>query len=99
MITAAEILRRAAARLVSNGWQQHGFGYPEGPTCAGGAINYTCDAFRHKKGWRDEIEDEALRALRRRTKLRIVDWNDTPGRTRDEIVLTLTAAASDLEGA
>lgn len=97
-VTAAMILRRAAARLISNGWQQHAFGEPGGPTCAGGAIHYTCvEAGTYEQI--ENVEDEALKAVRRRTRLRLADWNDVPGRTLEDVILTLTGAASDLEAA
>jgi hypothetical protein len=85
VMTAAEILRAAAKRLEEKGWCQGSYyEATTGRCCAYGAID------RVGMG-RDTVT--AGRLLRDYVKDEIEDWNDVEGRTVEEVIAAMLAAA------
>lgn len=92
MYSTAEHLRRAAQHLLDNGWIQ-GAGYIQGRgSCLLGAIEITA------KDCQVEDIDLAVAVVREELYLQgwpwsVAQWNDKPGRTRDEVVGLLQSLA------
>lgn len=103
-MTAADVLRRARAVLVERGWYQGAYSPEDSdqstcPVCAYGAINVATS------GKPDDSVDavgfaaeEALRAVVRDiARQGVVPWNDTPGRTLDEVLAAFDRAIAIAE--
>ena len=73
----ADHLLRARARIVRNGWRTNGLGSAWGPVCAIGALTL-------EGGDWDAAHDLLRDALPYPTG--IINYNDTPGRTKKEIL-------------
>jgi hypothetical protein len=94
-------LRAAAEVLRRDGWTQE-YMHCDGKHCALGAVEVVVDPDLHDDdGWDDEQNRrfaDAAKLLRRVTgESQIVDWNDAPGRTADEVIAALEAAAQAAE--
>jgi len=101
-VSPNDILRQAAAVLESKGWCQgmmHGIG---GTCCMLGAITTAA--------WAEPHDGHAVRRIAERERactmvvqlLRgraISEWNDEPGRTKEQVVAKLLEAASLVEEA
>lgn len=92
-MTAREVLLKAAEVLERDGWRQHDAGFVGQPRCVLGAMRQAClpelpgGAFADAQG--------ALHSFiyDRGHSCGIVVWNDSPGRTADEVIAALRAAA------
>lgn len=100
-------LRAAADVLECDGWRQESYGSPTGCKCLYGAIHYVAScgqAVSEVNMDHDEL-DQAAR-LESAVQLTIgahgwletLAWNDAPGRTADEVIAVLRAAADRAEG-
>lgn len=93
-MTIADILRAAADKIRQEGWRQHGAGLETGANCAWGAIHYLCTW--EKKG----TEKKAVAVMKASIGLGnrdglnpLFDWNDSPRRTKREVIAALLIAA------
>lgn len=87
-MTPAAILRAAAQELRDHGWCQHEGEDEKGRHCALGAIGVVAGLGQY----------ETATVLRIYLKTPYIgDWNDTPGRTQEEVIAALEAAASSTE--
>lgn len=82
---ASKLLLKAAVYLEEIGWCQNTFGY-EGPRCAIGVLI----TMNHSN---DHIYQTARDRLRAIVGKDIMSWNDTPGRTKEEVIAKIRAAA------
>lgn len=86
LLDAAEHLRKA-------GWLQGDWGEAEGPRCVGGALSLVTYE-RADSSAACYARCEARNALCRVIgDDDIVTWNNTPGRTKEQVISALTAAA------
>lgn len=90
-------LRMAADVLERDGWTQGAFHSLDGCHCAAGALELAV-GLRVNDEAHDERYIDAVRWLGnhvdvRPTSLAVFAWNDTPGRTADEVIAALRAAA------
>ena len=81
----AQTLRDAAAYIEEHGWCQDKFWKSGGAACLEGAL------FRVGRA------DGASYALMRYLKAGPIVWNDTPGRTKAEVLAALTSTAEAVE--
>jgi hypothetical protein len=101
----AQDLRAAAEVLRRDGWTQGDLGTCDGPKCAVGAAYYVAsdgaevvyeffrsDAVRRAEQIADLVADEI--GVERSE---LPNWNDEPGRTADEVIAALEAAADAAE--
>ena len=90
-------LRAAAEVLRRDGWCQSRSHASTGEHCAAGAIEAAVDPnWQTSSGWEAEQNvrfGAALNAVQRRIDLVLTGWNDAPGRTADEVIAALEAAA------
>jgi hypothetical protein len=93
-MTAEEVLAGAATRLETHGWVQHDFIDATGRACLFGALHLADPSEEHWITVKDAVAQELgyLRPWGSETDLAIVDWNNTPGRSVDEVVTTLRNA-------
>lgn len=81
----AQVLLAAAEELRTHGWCQSDFADGAGRHCTPGAINVVAqgvNTYAASELLRNHLEIDW-----------IDDWNDTPGRTADEVIAALEAAA------
>lgn len=97
-MTPSDVLRGAAQLLKEEGWTQHAFLDAHGRMCVTGAINRAANGGALYVGAEDNVGSAAWRALADKLGCRVTDWNDTPGRTAEEVISTLESLADDLEG-
>lgn len=100
-------LQTAARLLERDGWRQGGWGNPGECRCAGGAIIGAIDS--NARDPRDLGNDlgnpsfayrrwnEAVEILSLTVGQSVAWWNDTPGRTADDVIVALHAAADKAE--
>jgi hypothetical protein len=90
-VTPQETLKAAAEYISGHGWTQDRMEGRDGSTCALGAILNACYGDEDAYG-------QAVARLNRhiRSHVAISDWNDAPGRTAEEVILTLKRAAEEL---
>lgn len=90
--TPAMVLREAAAIIERDGWCQGD--YRDGKKrCAVGAI-----ADARPPDWPDRLFDAVDSAIEAVVGTAILpDWNDAPGRTKDEVIAALLSAANQAE--
>lgn len=82
-----EILALAADVLDADGWCQLANSYPSGERCASSAVlEVACVA---RGDWQ-----RALAVLERHLGESTIRWNDTPGRTKEEVTSTLRMVAA-----
>jgi hypothetical protein len=89
-VTTSEILNGAADLIESKGWRQGlACNSPLGLLCVGEAL--------------DEVAGDGAYIDRRITSAllpygsSVVEWNDTPGRTKEEVIQALRAAAKEAQ--
>ena len=91
-MTPADVLRKAADYIEVHGWVQ---GRPQeaGSVCVARAIRVCAT------GTRQFLEARAplLSALGMDHALDLPNWNDTPGRTAEEVIATLRSVAARLD--
>lgn len=86
-MNSREVLQAAARYIDECGWTQGSYGVSGGPRCALGAILH--------------VSDDSTAVVRAAQRLKgflgidITVWNDAKGRTRDEIVAAMRAAAAE----
>lgn len=90
-MTTSEILLAAADHLERHGWQQWLSGSAGQPCCLVGAIKVACrgveaDYIAARNRLYEHLGTSSGVPL-------LVDWNDTFGRTADEVIAALRAAA------
>jgi hypothetical protein len=85
--TPAGMLTAAADLIEQRGWCQRKFQDDDGRLCVEGAIY-------HGLAVLDRVCFDAVRILRRHIgDDSLIRWNDQPGRTQDQVVAALRAAA------
>lgn len=89
-------LGRAADLIEEHGWLQGQMGDVGRGFCLLGAVYEGVDyaMYSHDPGSYGLIVEGALRRVRRVVGNKMVGWNDSPGRTREEVVAALRTAAS-----
>ena len=103
-VDALTLLKRARVILTTTGWAQSkdapkGRGWiqaVDAPVCLGFAVARAY--LEHDKNWVgwSDIPD-LLTSLRFETVHDCFNWNDTPGRTKEEVLARLDAAIASLE--
>lgn len=93
--TPADILRNAALILAERGWCQNSIVRPDGRVCAMGAIDLAISG-RVRFG---PLFEEVLFLLDEHLHQCTPHWNDTPGRTADEVTAAMRATADEWERA
>ncbi len=91
-MTAAEVARKAADLLKRDGWCQGRSEGPNGERCLVAALSVA--------GWRSTrmAWRRVFEAIRQEAGApSLTDWNDTPGRTADEVIALLRQVATELE--
>lgn len=91
-ITTSEFLRKAADVLERDGWCQGTHTDPYGRRCAFGALQVA----RAYSDIRDDGSLKVYRLLHERTG-GVIDWNDAPGRTKQEVLALFRNTADELE--
>jgi len=92
-VTTRDVLHRAADLLSEFGWCQHNLGSREqGHFCALGAINQA-SADLGVPGATNSYGLAHSGAFMAFKGLGDIDWNNAPGRTREEVIAALRAAA------
>lgn len=90
-MTAREVLLKAAEHIERYGWLQGARGKTGQPCCAVGAINAVGGCDRSSR-------DDAIETLKRNIGLArpfaIQNWNDAPGRTKEDVIAALRGAAN-----
>lgn len=87
MSAVADVLNGAADLIERDGWCQ-GTPQGDGPVCAGVAICRSSNGVR--------LQTEAITRLTRHTGWSsVIGWNDSPGRTKTEVVAALRTVARE----
>jgi hypothetical protein len=73
---------RTIALLRERGWKQRSYGVPDGPYCIEGAIRWAN---------RDLDVEREIEELAREVGMAIWQWNDSPGRTFNDVVALLSS--------
>jgi hypothetical protein len=89
-VTPEEILVRAA-ELVEQGWMQGHFHGPHGEVCLSAAIQQALGQCDKALRWRfgEMIQNAVVTEVNAES---LVDWNDAPGRTAEEVATALRNA-------
>jgi hypothetical protein len=101
MVNVKEALQRAADHIETVGWtQRQAFDRSDDrpldacPACALGALDLACFAPNYREGSLEAYR-EGVQLLRDATgAIAIPEWNDAPGRTKEEVVAAFRKAAS-----
>lgn len=94
-VTPAEVAGLAAQRLRDKGWLQGTRGACDGPVCLLGALAVACGG--HPNGGLNDAAELVWRTLQGVVGTEyLVHWNDTPGRTADEVIAALEVAGMRL---
>ena len=99
----ANLLERAADLIEHEGWSHGLWRSPNGGGyCAEAAINIVATGTHRISssvpGWQLALCAQwAVLSMQRATDCALVFWNDAPGRTEQEVLDTLRAAAKDVE--
>jgi hypothetical protein len=102
----AQDLRAAAEVLRRDGWRQDSYGSFAGCKCLYGAIHYVVSDGNHMTDAElSAKEEERADTVARRVMdvidvhgwLELLDWNDAPDRTADEVIAALESAADAAE--
>ncbi len=83
-----------AARIVRVRWRQGDYGNAGGPRCAVGALREAA-ALIDEQGLFSDVYTCALLRFGDRLKGTIPKWNDTPGRTAEEVATAMEEAAME----
>ncbi len=98
MRTAEWVLREAAETLELVGWCQGILTNDRGQYCAAGAIRRAVNEGNYQnEGAAVTACVSAVETLEAEVGQTIVDWNDTPGRTSDEVIAAMRYAAERVE--
>lgn len=96
MKKTSEILRNARRAIIDHGWIQGSFGRPERGFCMVGALNVSFTSEQDIEPYllaRTYIENVVVAGS---TPLAhwpyVEDWNDVPGRTKEEVLVVLDEA-------
>jgi hypothetical protein len=84
-------LTRVRSRLIGTGWKQGYFGHPEGPNCLVGAVDYEVTTFtdqgRVTGALLDTLNGDQYHGdLYFSHRSRLINWNDAPGRTIEDVL-------------
>ncbi len=90
-VTTREVLDRAAGVLEERGWCQHSFFHRDGRVCAVGALAVACEQIHAPRS----VRGDAIYVLAALTHCDPTVWNDTGGRTKEEVVGLLREAAEN----
>lgn len=95
--TSADVLDLAATMLERDGWCQGEPSTDDGARCAATALN---DAANQLAGpdYADPLMATYIAAETHVNCMDLVTWNDTAGRTRDQVTAAFRAAAARLRG-
>lgn len=97
--TLAELLDQAADVVVERGFHQGWFCANDdgsGPVCIRGALSVAATGSALPQGW-TKLLDEAISLLDEACDATLIErWNDTTGRTADEVVELLRATAREV---
>lgn len=75
-----------AAEIVRERWNSSGYGLPGGPRCALGAIDEAAGGHLFS-------DSPAIYRLQNHIDTSIAVWNDTPGRTAEEVASVMESVA------
>ena len=87
----AKLLLKAAAVIDEIGWCQNGY-TKHGGYCIYGALDHAA-GFDVGEGATNQVVSQAAWRFIDAVKSSVAGWNDTPGRTKDEVVAKLRAVA------
>ena len=87
-MTATETIKAARAWIEQHGWKQGSHYVPGGPGCLSVAFAQCGATIRE--------QCEAWTLLRQKIDADMISWNDTPGRTVEDIYGLLDAVAGEL---
>ena len=93
MLTPNEVLANAADYIEQHGWIQHNAEDSRGQVCALGAIGRAAYAPGVPENERWDLYDEASDVMVDHLGRQIIEWNDTPGQTAEEVVRAMREAA------
>jgi hypothetical protein len=96
---AADLIDDAADHLETYGWLQGALGQPCRPSCASGALTWASDNddhYHHLATAHDALADRIQADLGDENFYGLSRWNDSVGRTRQQVLDTFRAAAKDL---
>jgi hypothetical protein len=102
-MTTREVLLAAADHIERFGWQQRYFGTPGKPCCLLGAISVAAGnragghAVNSSSADAERAADRRIMQYLRSTHraIDLVTWNDSPGRTAEEVIAALRGAAEE----
>lgn len=83
---------KAAEYIRTHGWCKYQARADDGRVCTMGALYYVCPKNHHEDA-RDHLE----KFLGKQASQGIPAWNDTPGRTKEEVIAALESAAFSQE--
>lgn len=87
-VTVQEVLFQAADLLEKNGWTQHAFVDDEGKHCVLGAIDYVAFGLDT-----ESLNYHARSALQSCIERPVVEWNDAPTQTAENVINKLRSCA------
>jgi hypothetical protein len=101
--SVAEVFDAAAEFVATHEWAQKPgvncrFSFERGPWCAAMAVQkvvpdrWATDLAAQEAA--DELIDDAMDFAERRLGQRLIDWNDTEGRVKDDVITALRGAAA-----
>jgi len=94
-VKTSEVLLLAGDVLRERGWRQGWFGFPVGPMCMLGACNFAIDGRPDGHAAVDtmpEVLDVLDVVTTQDAEGRRAIWNDSPQRTKDDVLAALDAA-------
>lgn len=99
---AGRLIRKAAKVLDDRGWVQGRIGTPETGMCVRGVLGFTATGVAGRFNQDALIAENFLREWLRDlgqadTFFGVPGWNDTPGRTKEEIVLHMNKFADEVD--
>ena len=101
-------LRAAADVLARDGWKQETYGSPAGCKCLYGALHYIAsdgeyvtdiELSNEQERRADWLASQVMPIISALDCNELIDWNDAPGRTADEVIDALRAAAAAADAA
>ncbi|MFN0145341.1 MAG: hypothetical protein ACKVT1_02430 [Dehalococcoidia bacterium] len=90
-LEAAAALEKGADYIEEHGWRQGEYGMHGGPVCLDGALDIT-------SAGDDIVADRAALAVDGWLYRRRFEWNDDPGRTKEQVTEAMRAVAASLRG-
>lgn len=100
--TVAEVLEQAADRIEERGWTQGAYLRTDGTCCARGAIRLTLGGEVGENFDEDKLyvsdggdfECDVIWTLHHELDTSLMEWNDDPERTADEVIALLREVAA-----